>query len=254
MLTIEALQEVFLEEKKPYWRLYSGRTTSGAKRGENTETQDVEESCDLLIRSIERYGNGVFTVAIGSGPKVQNSRCIQHTVKIEDGASVAGTSNGAGKSFSNLEQVFLLAERLNNQGAEGIGSVVESELDRFRMQIENERLKAEIKLLKKGTAKDRLIDGLVARSPQLLDRILGAPTQGIAGTIGFDEPTMADTPETDDTPAQSDGVSFSFDQAILAIQAIAEALPNQNPNQLLWKLAKFAQDDPVKAESLLTMM
>lgn len=264
MTSIENLQELFMKENKPYWRIYSGQGVRGAKRAENTTISDMEASCEELVERLQILGEGVYTVVLLPDPNCNNSKGPQHFVKMNGPGSIGSTDTPAGGAFqgASFMQMLEFARMLNNQGAENIEGVVTAAVEDVRKDFEIQRLQDRVKELEAGGARDRLIEGLVRKAPDILDRFFPAgagggrhpqkPMAGILGTAGI--PTTGDTPAVAIGEDEDEEIRFSIDDAVNACLEIQEALPGENVNQLLWKLANYIKANPDQAKGLLNML
>ena len=253
---LDELREVFMEEGRIYWKLYAGSSAptkgTGRKYGQQMEEVSVEESCDLLCSRIERYGSGVFTVMLLANASDGNARGIQQTVKLGNGtANVAGAQSG----FTQFAQMMEFYKFMEQQSSASIGGAIEGAIQEVRKDFELERLRNEIRELKQGGPKERIIDGLVKQLPAIADKVLGV-SPAVLGTVGIpsSQDTAGNTTDTDDTGEEEEQALFSIDDSVNACMKIQELLPDRNINELLWKLAAFIEKNPEQAKSVLAVL
>lgn len=253
-MTIEALEELFIDQGLPYWRLYAGKGTRGAKRAENADNQDMDESCELLMTRLHQLGPGDYTVVCLTNPSTPDKRGIHHYVRMT-GGSLGETQTpqpgGSGYYGMSLQQMMEFAQLLNNQGNANISGAIEAAVDDVRKDFEIQRLKQEVRDLKRGGAREQIIEAGIRRLPEIMDRVLGVPSKQVAGVLG-----TAGIRETED---EYDGdpageKHFSIDQAVNACLAIQELLPDHDVNELLWKLKSYIEQDPEQAVNVLSML
>lgn len=256
-MTLEGLQEIFFEEAKPYWRIYSGQGVRGPKRSENVTVSEMEESADLLLSRLNMLGEGVYTVVLLNDPNTNNSRGTHHPVKIDSMGGMVATGGNAGQpaggimGMNNFMQMLEFAKMVNNQGSEHISGAIEAAVEDVRKDFEIQRLKDRVKELEAGGAREKIIEAGIRKLPEILDRIFPGQQRAVAGVLGTSGIQDAGDAEAEES---ADGLTLSIDDAVNACLSIQESLPGQNVNQLLWKLANYIKANPDQAKGLLNML
>ena len=256
---IELLREIFLEEKRPHWRLLAGRSTSGAKLAENFESDDLEASCELLIRRIEQYGAGTFNVVTFEPGKAAtaNSRGLQHPIKI--GGELAGTSNSGSSTsfFMQFQQVLQFWELMNNRSSNDTDAAVAGAIADFQKDLEIQRLKWELQESRRPITKGQVIEKIMDRLPAIADRVF--PGAGIAGTLGYDDgPDNQQSNQDSEESDQEEGAAFSIDRLFNTALAQEEQLQKMGvaygANELYDRILKFSKSKPDQAKMLLNQL
>jgi|GEM_PF-4463374 len=255
---LDTLHDVFLAEKRVYWRLYAGgtvptRDTSTSKlRGANYEDCGLEESCSLLIDRLEQFGSGIFTVNLLKTPESNNKQGMAIPVRLQTvKGSVSGPSN-VGNSFMQWMQLMQFVEERNGTS---IGATIDAVRDDMRKELEIERLKREIQELKNGGLKDQLARKVVDHIPTIVDKIFPRATvPALGSTVEFlDSDKEVESDKIEEQGNFSKG-ELSIDQLVGAAMDIQETLPEFHVNELLWKVAAFAKKDPQQMRQLIQML
>ncbi len=256
---LDTLHDIFMGEKRPYWRLYAGSTiptreTSTSKlRGANSEESSMEDSCGMLIERLEQFGAGVFTVALLKSPETNNKQALAVPVKLQ-GARV-GASGSPNTTFGSMMEFIQFMQFMEERNSPNIGATVEALRDEMKKEMEIANLKREIQELKNGGLKDQLARKVVDHIPSIMDRIFPkASVPALAGTVEFlDADPDVESDKIEEQVVFNKG-EFSIDQLFAAAMDIQEVLPEIHINELLWKVAKFAKNDPAQMRQLIQML
>jgi hypothetical protein len=265
-----------MEEGCVYWRLYEGNAVTpkaARKRGENRDEVSLEESCDKLMARLEQYGAGTYTVVLLATPNLNNAKGIHHTVSMGSAAMGNTASTGMNNSFMQMLEMMKFMDQRSNSNVEAI---VSGAMEEARKDFEIMRLRDKLKEAERGGPKDRMIDGLVKTLPALLPKMLGV-RPSVLGTAGFgaaaaeppaeqvldftaaaeNKPLEKSTPPAGAQEGESE-TAFSIDQATnacLTIQAQLDGMGIQeNINDLLWKIAKFFDQQPEQAPTVISIL
>jgi hypothetical protein len=273
MLTYENFQRVFELGNKPYWWLYLGKT-KGQPIASNHDDGDMASAWEKLNNFIESYGDGIYTVEVKSAPTVPKGNPI-HTFFVgdapgtnTDAARVAGIQGMDSNWMKGMNMQYWIDK------VESLQAQVNAlQLDKLRLE---NQLGLEKMARKASEAQPDRIDkimGIVAEKPEILNVVLRlfAPQPTAIGTLsarkpippikteeieeGYDDDEEEDY--KDDTPVQGTQQPqqrFSIDRAVNACIRVQRALPSENVNDLLDRIANTAETAPDKIKMAINFL
>ena len=272
MLTWESFKSVFEHGKRPYWWLYQGKDETRLI-GNNSDNENMVDSWESLSQLVDLYGPGVYTVEARTSANAGRGN-TQHTFCFGDepaqAAGIAGT--GARSASPDHSAAFVkgidMRYWLDKADAQN-DRIRKLELELMEARNRNERLKDEIRFAEKPDLTERIL-GVVEKQPQILSHITGMFAGGMAPTaignlkankpippVDPDEDEYDDDEECDDdAPQKVAAVSraFSLDRAVTDCYRLIKALPDQDINDLLTKLANVAERDPAKIKMAINYL
>lgn len=247
--SIESLRGIFMGDKKPYWRLYSGKSVNGRatkKVGDNTEVDDLEEAFELLEDRLESYGNGTFSVVLVKDTSHNNNQGTVHNIQLSNQSAGLGASAG----MAPFQQFLQFWQLMNQQTAVNDEATINGIQEEIETRLEIERLKRELAEANKRTQKDKILDAVVGQLPLLLPRLLGQPTAGIAGTLATD---IQDKFDTEGEGKEELEGGFSIDQIVIQVNEL-QGILQMPAASILDKLIKFASSNPEQAQQLINSL
>lgn len=280
MLAYDNFRQIFEHSKRAYWWLYQGRTkVEGKLIGSNTEVENYVDSWAALDFLLQQYGDGVYCIELRSTPTSARGGTF-HVFQVGEGetAQVSGLSPALARvqppdhtaAFTKgIDMRYWLekCDALANQ-------VRKLELELLEMRHENNRLRDAAD--ERPDFTDKIL-GIVEKRPEIITHITGMFAGGQApaaiGQLGAKKPIppapkrqrppVEDDPdewdqdeddeEEDDNPATV-GRTFSLDRAAGACYRLMRALPEQDINDLLEKLAAVAEKDPNKIKMAIAYL
>ena len=249
---INALQDVFFEDAKPFWRLYQGRSAKGNIIGSNKDDEDMDSSWDKLAARLDLYGDGVFTVAVMNNFATNNNAATLHTVRVGEGASGSHRSESATGGIGSMRDMLYFMEFMDRRNGQGpsIGDIETQISERIELKAEVARLKDELARERKRKGVERVVEIGLEKLPRILDSYF--PNQkAVAGVLGSDPKTATRSVQRTTEPATSkratserdgepgDG-KLDFNVMVNAGVYLAENVPGQDPNELIAALAELA--------------
>ncbi len=257
---VDILHDIFMGEKRAYWRLYAGSTiptrdTSTSKlRGANLEEASLEDSCSMLIERLEQFGQGVFTVALLTSPTATNKQAMAVPVKLQ---GVKGSVGSPTTTFGSMMEVMQFMQYMEERNSPNIGATVEALREEVKKEMEIERLKRKIEELENGGVRDQMARKVIDHLPRIVDRIFPrANVPALAGTVEFLDSDTDTGVEKDEIEEQGNFVQgvLSIDQVVADAMTIQENLPDIPVNLLLHKLAGFSSKDPEQVRQIYQML
>lgn len=279
MLAYENFRQIFEHSKRAYWWLYQGRTKQEGKLiGSNIDNENYVESWDALAFLIEQYGDGVYTIEMRTSPNGGRG-AASHTFFVGDeptSAAAVGSvarshlpgSGGADAAFTKGIDMRYWLDKCDRQS----DKIRELELKLIAAENENNRLREQIDNPNTPGWADKIM-GIVEKRPEIISHITGMFAGGQApAAIGqlkakAPVPPAAKKPapehdaeeyedeeyDEDETPAVPPK-TFSLDRAAAACYRLMRALPEQDINALLEKLAAVAENNPNKIKTAISFL
>lgn len=291
MLTYENFQKIFDQGKRSYWWLYQGKNkANGTPIGSNSDNPDLVESWEALNAIIECYGDGVYTIEVKSSPNSPKNNPV-HTFYVgQQPTEISGLGRtGApapvdhSAAFTKGLDMRYWLDKSDQQAAE----IRKLELEKLALQnqLQLERMKRKEAETAAGnqSGTDRIF-GLLEKRPDILTSVVGLFTNGqpapvAIGTLKakqnppqppknqqeqfsrqdheYEFPDGEDEEEYFEEYEDGDGeevTRFSIDRAVSACYRLIQALPDQDINALLEKLAGIAETNPDKIRTALTFL
>ena len=244
--TIDDLQDIFFEDKKYLWRLYSGRTAKGAIIGFNKDDDDPESSWDKLASRIMMYGSGFFSVAVMEKYATNNTQATIHVLKLGTGNSPQDNrmSGGFGSNLSDTLMLMRFMDERSNRNQPTIDGIADEITERLSLKFENEKLREEIKQLKKGGTTTRIAEIALTKIPNILEHYFPGQ-RGIAGEMGYHngpdrkEEEHGQT-EKENAPGSEYSDTVDFNVIVNAASIMNREIPEANVNELMACLCKLA--------------
>lgn len=278
MLTWDNFKQIFEHGRRPYWWLFQGKGKTNLI-GNNSENENMVESWDNLSQLVELYGPGTYTVETRTSANAGRGN-TQHTFYFGDempqaqAAGIAGTvaRSAAPDHCAAFVKGIDMRYWLDKADAQN-DRIRKLELELMEQRNRNERLKDQMKLQERPDVMERIL-GVVEKQPQILSHITGMFAGGQVPTaIGnlkaqkpIPPPVDPEEEEYDDeeyeeeyednAPANVAAAprNFSLDRAVTDCYRLIKALPEQNINDLLTKLATIAERDPAKIKMALNYL
>lgn len=275
--SIEDLHDVFVDDGKFLWRLYSGRTAKGSIIGFNKDDSNPETSWNKLEQRIMVYGNGYFSVATMEKYSTNNTAATIHHIKLGNGQSEQRTTNSFGNNLADTLMLMRYMDERSNRNQPTIDGMYNQISSQVKLEMENERLREKIKELERKSTASRVAEVAFTKLPRIIDHYF-PDARGVAGELGYsDGPDGGEGKrerprEQPQKERYSDSVDFNV--LVNAAGMISREIPNVNVNELfavltklaiaiekadpekgvftiLVNLVKFIEEDPAKARDAL---
>ena len=264
MLTFDNFKAIFVKAAgRPYWTVYLG-STKGKRIGNNFdqgEAPDIQTSLTELVEVVELYGEGIYTVEQKRTPTA--SQGDVHTFsygEVKDtavGRAVQPAAAQPQSFFSGLDAKYFLTQTFHYQS-----ELQKAQMDLLRAQWEVDRVKREAQERETDVSPGDRIMGFLEKNPRLIDRAFDAltgsqPTASV-GRLRSQKP-IPDPHQPADT--DSDGDEDGYETGKIDLNALLDAayriqakIPGQHVNDVLDRLADFAEEKPDQAIYLINML
>lgn len=262
MLTFDNFKAIFHRAKKTQWVLYKGSgkgTQIGSMLSENEI--DADESLSELNDIISAYGDGIYTVEC-RGNRLASRGNDLHTFMYGDaeaakatvGKAAAPVAHPASSFFAGLDAKYFMDQQASVQT-----QLQQMQLQLLRKEMEINNLKRDLKDAEKED--DSSIGSFLTKNPALINRALdviapGRPAvSGLKTTRPIPPQKPAEEVENDDDDYEDyETGKLDINALVDAAMRIQKALPGLHPNDVIDKIADYAENNPGQAENLLNMI
>lgn len=267
VLSIEAFEEKFKDDIRPYWKAFAGRGTK-VVIGTNTELENIEESWTKLSTSLGRYDSGTFKVLTFSNPSATNGTGWESVIKI--GAGVSGVNSqrqpqgmGNMQIFQMMQHFDAQAERRERAAVAAAQAAADIRMNFMKEMLELKNDNAALAGALEdgnGSAKEQLVTELISSVSPLVEAFtdwmkLGfvrpVDTTAQLGTMGQKEIEQPVVAKETAKPKQK---GVSFDRLAMAAKRIQKAIPEHHVNDLMDLVAGFAEQSPDQVKALVNQL
>ena len=272
MLTFDNFKQVFVKGKKPFWILYKGQGTTNqiaSRLDDDGETADISASLAHLEEVILLYGDGVYSVSCRSSRTSSRGNDL-HTFLYGEapakgavsGPATTTTSHPAATFFQGLDARYFLEQSTHLQN-----ELQAARMELLRKEMQLQMMKQEAQLA--AESEKGSIAGFLEKNPKIVSDLIGMvsgigqPQPARVGVLKAERPipTPQPAPETDAYNNDDDDEGFEYEPGKVDFNALFEtairiqnAVPGMHVNELLDRLADFAEDKPDQVQFLLTQL
>ncbi len=242
----ELLDDYFISEGLPCWKVWNGRSVRGNPMKSHMKDTGVDDGLASLKDFLDMVDGGVVTITLHSTGNSKASSQISVNLGGSMGKMVGQVSQQRESSFDQMLKMFSFSQTMMQQQMASMREVIET--------------KTELKYLKEASEqgeqmspKDVALMELATSIGPAIQGIFGVQPTAQLGTMGQSE---AEENETDTTQQKTKATSnkISFDNILDDLNRIRRAMPEVHINVLVRGLANYIENDTEKAKQMLAFI
>ncbi len=242
----ELLDDYFLSESLPCWKVWNGRSVRGNPMKSHMEDTGLDDGLASLKDFLDMIDGGVVTITLHSSKSSKASSQISINLGESTGMVVGKTQQQRENPFNQMMQMFQFSQTMMQQQLTSMREVIET--------------KTELKYLKEASEqgeqmspKDVALMELATSIGPAIQGIFGPQPAAQLGTMGQSEEPGTKATETEKNDGNPGG-RVSLDNIMVDLNRIRRAIPGVHINVMVRGLANYIENDPGAAKKMLAFI